>query len=97
VLDVDDVAAGGGIGGGDPAASPLLELGDEAHQEGEEGVGEGDLLAVEEDDVAPPAGADAGNVEAVAAEAAVAFVVGERGVNEGGSVAGETEAARSFG
>lgn len=84
VLDVVDVAAGGEVGGGDPSAGALLELGDEAHQEGEEGVGEGDLLAVEEDDVAPPAGAGAGDVEEVAAEVTVAFVVGELGIGEGG-------------
>ena len=59
MLDVVDIAAGGEGGGEDPAAGAFFELGDETCQEGGESVGEGDLLAVEEDDVAPPTGPDA--------------------------------------
>jgi hypothetical protein len=77
VLDVGDEAGGGEFGGGDPSAVVLFELGDETEEEGVESVGEDHLLAVEEDDVAPTPGADAGDVEAVAAEVTVAFVVGE--------------------
>jgi hypothetical protein len=79
-----DESSGDKIRGSNPAAGVFLELGDEAHQEGEEGVGKGDLLAVEEDDVAPTPGADAGDVEAVAAEVTVAFVVGELGRGQSG-------------
>ena len=77
VLDVIDVAACGEVGGGDPAALAFLELGDEAEEEGVESVGEGNPLAVEEDDVPALPGAAAGDVEAIAAEVAVTLVVGK--------------------
>lgn len=84
MLDVDDEARGGEGGRGDPAALALSKLLDEAHQEGEEGVGEENLLAVEEDDAPAPAGASGGDVEAVATEVAVAFIVGELRIGKGG-------------